>query len=168
MCRRMKTATEPVVGSSVPPKLNSVRAARYPEVACLSAVQLLDLYGQRKLSPVEVVAEIHRHIEAHNPALNAFVVYDFEQALRSARESEKRWQAREPAGKLDGIPVSLKDLLLVSGWPTLKGSLTTSIDGPWNEDSPVARQLRNERAIILGKTTTSEFGWAPFSESLQS
>lgn len=145
-----------------------VRTADFPDLARLSASQLLEGFRSKRLSPVDVVEQIHDHLESHNPTLNAFVVYDFEQALQSARQSEKRWAAGQPQGVLDGILVSLKDLLLVSGWPTLKGSLTTDVDRLWDEDCPAATQLKRQGAIILGKTTTSEFGWAPFGESPQS
>ena len=62
-------------------------------------------------------------------------------------------------GQLDGVPVSIKDLLLTRGWPTLRGSRTVDPKGPWNDDAPVVARLREHGAVLLGKTTTPEFGW---------
>ena len=77
----------------------------------------------------------------------------------TARASEQRWRKGEPKGLLDGVPVSIKDLLLTKGWPTLRGSKTVGPKGPWNDDAPVVARLREADAVLLGKTTTPEFGW---------
>jgi len=60
---------------------------------------------------------------------------------------------------LDGVPVSIKDLLLTKGWPTLRGSRTVDPRGPWNDDAPAVARLREAGAVLIGKTTTPEFGW---------
>ena len=62
-------------------------------------------------------------IEKVNPAINAFCLVDADAALASARESEARWQRGEPIGPLDGVPTSIKDLILTRGWPTLPRQL---------------------------------------------
>ncbi|MGZ4708027.1 MAG: amidase family protein, partial [Acidimicrobiales bacterium] len=72
---------------------------------------------------------------------------------------EARWMRGEPKGLLDGVPVSIKDLLLTKGWPTLRGSKTVDAKGPWNDDAPAAARLREHGAVLLGKTTTPEFGF---------
>ncbi len=66
---------------------------------------------------------------------------------------------RAPEGMLDGVPVSIKDLLLTSGWPTLRGSLTVDANQRWDQDAPAVARLREHNAIMLGKTATPEFGW---------
>jgi aspartyl-tRNA(Asn)/glutamyl-tRNA(Gln) amidotransferase subunit A len=124
----------------------------------LTATDLLSQYRRRKLSPVEVTRAVLDQIGRRNPELNAFVVLDAESALRDARASEARWQASKPAGLLDGVPVSIKDLLPARGWPTRFGSLTSSARGPWEDDAPAVARLREHGAVLLGKTTTSEFG----------
>ena len=65
---------------------------------------------------------------------------------------------REPVGPLDGVPVSIKDLILTRGWPTLRGSRTVDPSQPWDVDAPVTARLREAGAVIVGKTTTPEFG----------
>ena len=62
-------------------------------------------------------------IARFEPAVNAFCLVDREQALPAARASEARWQRGEPAACVDGVPATIKDLILTKGWPTLRGSL---------------------------------------------
>ncbi len=98
-------------------------------------------------------------IDALNPRLNAYCLVDAAGALRAAQESEARWMGGAPKGLLDGVPVSIKDLILTSGWPTLRGSRTVDANQPWDQDAPATARLREHGAVILGKTTTPEFGW---------
>lgn len=126
--------------------------------ADIGAADLRDLYQAGTLSPVEVLEAVMARIDTLEPLLNTYVVTDFDAAREAARASEARWQAGQPAGLLDGVPVSVKDLALTKGLPTGRGSLTLPPD-PGHEDSPVARNLRDSGAVIIGKTTTSEFGW---------
>src|SRR5205814_315456 len=66
---------------------------------------------------------------------------------------------------LDGVPVSIKDLILTKGWPTVRGSKTVDPKGPWNDDAPATARLREHGAVLLGKTTTPEFGWKGVTDS---
>lgn len=131
----------------------------------LSATELLDLYRRRELSPVEVVRTVLARIERLEPQLNAFAWLDAKATLGAARESEARWQRGEPLGLLDGVPLSVKDLLLTRGWPTRRGSRTTGPEGPWEHDAPAVARAREQGAVLLGKTTTTEFGLKGFSDS---
>lgn len=129
------------------------------ELADFTATELLAAYRNASVSPVEATAAALGRIEQHNAAVNAFCLVDEEAALGSARDSEARWHAGTPTGILDGIPVSIKDLLLTKGWPTLRGSKLSSTDQDWSEDAPCVARLRDAGAILVGKTTTPEFGW---------
>ena len=82
----------------------------------LTATELTFAYRRLELSPLDVVHAVLEHIERRNPELNAFALLDADAALTSARASEARWLARKPNGLLDGVPVSVKDLLLARGW----------------------------------------------------
>jgi aspartyl-tRNA(Asn)/glutamyl-tRNA(Gln) amidotransferase subunit A len=119
---------------------------------------LLELYRQGEVSPVEVTTEVLDRIERLNPLLNCFALVAGDEALEVARASEARLQAGEPVGPLDGVPVSIKDLILTRGWPTLRGSRTVDPDQPWDVDAPVTARLREAGAVLVGKTTTPEFG----------
>ncbi|MSP96114.1 MAG: amidase [Betaproteobacteria bacterium] len=129
------------------------------DLCSLSATNLIRFYARKQLSPVEVTRAVLERIEKLNPLLNAFCLVDQKQAIEKARQSEKRWAKGSSQGLLDGVPVSIKDLLLTRGWPTLRGSKTVGPKGPWNDDAPVVARLREHGAVLLGKTTTPEFGW---------
>lgn len=133
-------------------------AALPSDLADCSASQLLDLYRGGQASPVQATEAVLARIARHNPALRAFCVVDHEAALASARASEARWQQGAPCGPLDGVPTSIKDLILTKGWPTLRGSRTVNPDQPWDVDAPATARLREAGAVLLGKTTTPEFG----------
>ena len=77
--------------------------------------QLLHAYRTRALSPVEATRAALSRIEKLNEALNAYCRVDAEGAMEAARASEARWARGEPRGLLDGVPVSIKDLLLTRG-----------------------------------------------------
>jgi aspartyl-tRNA(Asn)/glutamyl-tRNA(Gln) amidotransferase subunit A len=135
------------------------------DITRLSATELLGLYRRRELSPVEATQAALDQIDARDAAVNAFCLLRGEEALAAARESERRWHAGEPDGLLDGVPTSIKDLLLTTGWPTRRGSRTIDAAGPWPEDAPAVARLREHHAVLLGKTTTPEFGWKGVTDS---
>src|ERR1700733_8444327 len=135
------------------------------DITRLSATELLGLYRRRELSPVEATQAALDQIDARDAAVNAFCLVRGEEALAAARESERRWHAGEPDGLLAGVPTSVKDLLLTTGWPTRRGSRTIDAAGPWPEDAPAVARLREHHAVLMGKTTTPEFGWKGVTDS---
>ncbi len=126
------------------------------------AHELIALYRSGQASPVEVTQAVLSRIERLNPQLNAFCLVDVDAALSAARTSESRWQAHRssgtPVGELEGVPTSIKDLILTRGWPTLRGSRTIDPNQAWDVDAPATARLREAGAVLLGKTTTPEFG----------
>ncbi|MER6137200.1 amidase [Streptomyces sp. NPDC001815] len=135
------------------------------ELTELTAVRLVEGYRKGEFSPVDAVRAALRRAEEIQPAVNAFVRLDEEAALAQARDSAERWRRGEPAGLVDGVPVSVKDILLMRGGPTLKGSRTISPQGRWDEDAPSVARLREHGAVFLGRTTTPEFGWKGVTDS---
>ncbi|ESR24872.1 Amidase [Lutibaculum baratangense AMV1] len=99
-----------------------------------------------------------------NPVYNAYVHLDETAALRLADESHARFAQGEPLGSLDGIPFGVKDLIDVAGMPTRRGSLATDA-APATRDAPAVARLREQGAIPIGKTATSEFGWQCVTDS---
>ena len=134
------------------------------EVLSRSAADIVALYRSREISPVEVLAATLDRIDRLDRIHNAFVIIDREGALNDARASEERWQRGEPNGLIDGLPVTVKDLIVVKGMPTRRGSHTTN-PVPSEEDGPPVARLRRQGAVFLGKTTTSEFGWKAVTDS---
>src|SRR6185295_8785190 len=146
--RRARTSTAP--GPSGGPRHSSATKSGTDHVSpmdlcALSATALLEGYRRRTLSPVEVTEAVLGRIAALNPKLNAFNLVS-EQAIEEARASEARWSSGQPKGLLDGVPVSIKDLILTKDWPTLRGSKTIDPKGPWNDDAPVTARLREHGA----------------------
>jgi aspartyl-tRNA(Asn)/glutamyl-tRNA(Gln) amidotransferase subunit A len=132
----------------------------------LSVNELVAAYRAGTLSPLDAVRAAHDRIERIEPKINAFcVVAEREATLALARQSEMRWREGRPQGELDGIPITVKDAILAKGWPTLKGSRSIDPAQPWNEDAPAVARLREHGAIVLGKTTTPEFGWKGVTDS---
>ncbi len=128
------------------------------DLAECTAHELLAMYRRGQASPVEATTAVLARIDRLNPQLRAFCHVAHEEALASARASEARWQRGEPCGDLDGVPASVKDLILARGWPTLRGSRTVNPDQSWDVDAPATSRLREAGAVLLGKTTTPEFG----------
>ncbi|MEU3848815.1 amidase [Streptomyces sp. NPDC029554] len=135
------------------------------ELTELTAVRLLDGYREGEFSPVEATRAALRRAEEIQPEVNAFVRLTAEDALERARESEERWRRGEPRGLLDGVPVTVKDILLLRGAPTLRGSKAVDPVGRWDEDAPSVARLREHGAVFLGKTTTPEYGWKGVTDS---
>ncbi len=137
-------------------------------LAFLTATELLTRYRARTLSPVEVVDALLDRIAQWQPLINAYTLVDAERAREQAQESEARWAAGEPQGRLDGVPVSVKDLVLTEGWPTLRGSRTVDPSQEWSEDAPAVARLREHGAVLLGKTATPEYGHKGVTDSILS
>jgi aspartyl-tRNA(Asn)/glutamyl-tRNA(Gln) amidotransferase subunit A len=131
----------------------------------LTATELLAAYRTGEVSPVEACDAVLARIADADPVLNAFRVVDEQQARKLAGESADRWLRGEPHGLLDGVPVSIKDVLFTEGWSTLRGSRAIDPDQPWQEDSPAVARLREHGAVPVGKTTTPELAWKAVTDS---
>ena len=135
------------------------------DLALMPAVDLLAQYRAKKISPVEATKAALARITRLNPKFNAFCLVNEAAALESARASEARWMKGQPIGLVDGVPATVKDLLVTKGWPTLRGSKAVDPKQAWEEDAPCVARLREEGAVLLGKTTTPEFGWKGVTDS---
>src|SRR3954464_7218906 len=126
-------------------------------ITYLSATELIDLYRQRQLSPVEVARSTLDRINRVNPTINAFTTITDELALNQAAEAERAY-ANGTAAPLAGVPMSIKDLTPTRGIRTARGSL---VDPNWipETDAPVVERLYAAGAVMLGKTNTPELGW---------
>jgi aspartyl-tRNA(Asn)/glutamyl-tRNA(Gln) amidotransferase subunit A len=135
------------------------------DILSLTAVELTDHYRSKKLSPVEVTRAALDRIARLDPIYNAFVLVDEARAIKDAQVSEARWQRGQPAGVVDGVPATVKDLIVTEGWPTLRGSRTIDPNQPWTEDGPPVARMKEQGAVFLGKTCTPEFGWKGVTDS---
>ena len=135
------------------------------DFAWMTAGSLIELYRGKSASPVEVTRVLLDRLDRLQPKINAFCIVDRDGALEAAARSERRWLRGDPTGLLDGVPVTIKDLMLMRGFPTLRGSHFVDRDQEWSEDAPATARLREAGAVILGKTTTPEFGWKALGDS---
>ena len=128
------------------------------------ATELAPLIRSKALSPVELINAVLARIEACEPRINAFATLAAERARDAAHRAEDALMKGEAAGALFGLPVTIKDLTETAGIPTERGSNALKGHVP-AVDAPVIPRLEEAGAIVLGKTTTSEFGWSGVSRS---
>lgn len=134
------------------------------DLGYMPATQAAELIRTKKLSPVEYMQAILGRIEALEPRINAFVHLAADQALAQAKAAEAKLMSGGPIGRLHGVPATIKDLAITKDMPTQMGSPIHKGNQP-AEDAPMVTRLKEAGAIILGKTTTSEFGWTGVSRS---
>ena len=135
------------------------------EINRLSATEIASRIAGRSLSAVEVTEAALTRLNETEPALNAFAAVDRDGARRAAREADAAVKRGDLLGPLHGVPASVKDLIDVAGLPAEYGSLTLR-GNVASADAPSVQRLRRAGAIILGKTTTSEFGYRGYTKSL--
>ena len=123
----------------------------------LNTLDILALYREKKLSPSEYWQAVEARIEAFEPVVNALYAYDPEDARKQAEASTKRWLKGETLGPLDGLPVSLKELIATKGQPVPLGTKAVELV-PAIEDAPVAARCREDGAILYAKTTCPDYG----------
>ena len=129
-----------------------------------SAAELARLIASRALSPVELVDGVLARIERAQPTLNPFVTVTAEAARAAARVAEATVMRGDSLGPLFGVPFSVKDLVNTAGVRTTFGSVALADNVP-SADSVAVARLKGAGAILIGKTTTPEFGHKPFTEA---
>jgi aspartyl-tRNA(Asn)/glutamyl-tRNA(Gln) amidotransferase subunit A len=122
----------------------------------LSAIELAAVYRAGRITPEAVLTATLARIEEVNPRVNAIVTLDAAGARAAARASTGRWRAGKALGPLDGVPLTIKDNILVRGVRSTWGSRLYADFVPDVDETPVAR-LRGAGAVILGKTNVPEF-----------
>ncbi len=123
----------------------------------LTASELLRRFRDRSLSPLDYWQAVEQRIEAFEPDVAALWAYDPDTAREEARASTERWARGAPAGPLDGIPVSVKELIATRGLGVPLGTAATVLE-PAEVDAPAAARLREDGAIIFAKTTCPDYG----------
>ena len=130
----------------------------------LTAAELSKLYRKGKASPVETMKAVLARTGRINSEINALCHVDIEPALKAARDSERRWKKGKPLSPIDGVPVSIKELVRVKGWPASMGSKLTD-KTPADADAPAVARLREAGAIVFAQSTSSEYGHKGVTDS---
>jgi aspartyl-tRNA(Asn)/glutamyl-tRNA(Gln) amidotransferase subunit A len=129
-----------------------------------SAARLGSLYRKGKASPVETMKAVLLRADGLATTINALCHVDAKAALSAARASEKRWKKGEPLSPLDGVPVSIKELVRVRSWPASMGSKLTD-KAPADADAPAVARLREAGALVFAQSTSSEYGHKGVTDS---
>jgi aspartyl-tRNA(Asn)/glutamyl-tRNA(Gln) amidotransferase subunit A len=127
------------------------------DLASLSAVELTALFRKKALSPVEYFDWLETHIAAWEPSLQALYLYRPEIGRAEALASAARWSKGAPKGPLDGVPVTIKEIIATRGDPIPLGSAATKLV-PATDDAPSVARLREDGAVIFAKTTCPDYG----------
>lgn len=130
---------------------------KHDDLTQRTALELVHLIRTKQVSPVEVTEAVLARVERVNPRLNAFCLVADDLARRDASEAEIAVVKGEPLGALQGVPVSVKDVIFTRGLTTTAGSRLFADFVP-EHDAIVVERLRAAGAVVLGKTNTSEFG----------
>src|SRR5438067_5343413 len=134
------------------------------DLAYTSAAELARLIAARKMSPVEAMDAVLERVERAQPALNAFITVCDEAARAAAKAAEAAVMRGDALGPLHGVPFAVKDLVNTVGVRTTFGSVALAFNVP-AADSPAVARLKAAGAILVGKTTTPEFGHKCFTEA---
>lgn len=123
----------------------------------LTIRELQGLYAASKLSPSEYWQAVEDRIAAFEPHVQALYLYDPDSARGRAAASTERWMKGEILGPLDGVPVTLKELIATKGQPVPLGTAAVELV-PAAEDAPIAARCREDGAVIFAKTTCPDYG----------
>ena len=138
---------------------------RYNNDLCkLNASEAVNAFKAGEISPVDITQAALERAETINGTLNAFVMLDHDNALKAAKASEDRWRSGQPLSPIDGLPTTIKDIVRCKGWNVRYGSKVTP-DVSMLPDSPTVERLRAAGAILMGLTTTPEFGWKAVTDN---
>lgn len=129
----------------------------FTDPSTLPALEIARKVRARELSPVEVVDAFVERIDRLNPSINAFVTLRVDEARAEALELEATLDNANEIGPLAGLPIGIKDLTDTEGLRTTYGSRLYADHVP-TRDAAVVSRLKNQGAIIIGKTTTPEYG----------
>ncbi|MEZ5651631.1 MAG: amidase [Burkholderiaceae bacterium] len=129
-----------------------------------SATLIADAVAHRRVSARDMIEATLARIAATEPEVNAFIHVDADGARVAADRIDAALANGELVGPLAGVPVSVKDLVHVAGMPTSAGSVVSAGTMAPGDAAPIAR-LRAAGAVMVGKTTTPEYGHKPLTES---
>jgi len=139
-------------------------APKSHEFDYMSASELRLRIGRKDISPVELTRRSLERAEAVQADLNPFFVLFHDDAVAAAKAAEDAVMSGAALGALHGLPMSVKDLIAVGDAPFAFGSKVMA-ENIADADAPAVERARAAGAIVIGKTTTSEFGCKPVGDS---
>ena len=127
-----------------------------PQPHEMTVSQAAEAIAQRSLSPVELMQSLLERSSAQDPVLRVWETLDEDAAMEAARRSEQALSKNETVGRLQGVPIGVKDIFNTQGMRTSSGSPIYADFVPDHDSTAVAR-LKSDGAIVMGKTVTTEF-----------
>ena len=125
-----------------------------------SATTLARRIRRKEVSPVEVVDAAIARIEAHNPKINALVIFDYDGARRQAKAAENAIMRGDAIGQLHGVPIAMKDCFdYKPGWVTTFGGIRALKDYVVDTYCMFVERMEAAGAIVVGKTNSPVFGF---------
>ena len=130
----------------------------------LTAGQMKDLLDKKEVTAVEITKSVIENIERTDKEIQAYITYNFDQALQQAEAADAKRANGEKLGELAGIPVALKDNMCTKNLRTTAGSkILGNFVPPYN--ATVVEKLLADGAVIIGKTTMDEFAMGSSGEN---
>ncbi len=130
-----------------------------------SGTALAGAVKARKVSATEIVEAHIARIEALDPLLNCFTDRSFVRARDEAACVDRRIARNEDPGPLAGVPIAVKNLVDIKGWPTRAGSKIRRNAAPALADAPVLARLVAAGAVLLGALNMDEFAYGFVTEN---
>ena len=144
--------------------MNTRLLADANELCRLGVGELTAGFSSGRFTPLEVAQATLARAEQVQERFNAFSLIDVDTALAMAKELAARWRSGAPVSVIDGVPTTVKDIVWVKDRVVRYGSRTTSTI-PCAQDAPSVKRLRAAGAVLIGLTTTPEFGWKAITDS---
>lgn len=129
------------------------------KICYLSAIEAIERFKSRQLSPVELLKTLIDRAEKIEPQVNAFTYEYYDEAMDAARKAEQRYADGNPR-PLEGVPLAVKDEFMIEGKITSNGSLFMQ-DYVAETTSPIIQRLMDAGAIVHARTATPEFSISP-------
>ncbi len=135
------------------------------EICFLPAFKIRDMIKNGEFTSVEITELFIQRIEKINPLINAYCTTTFELARKMASDADNAIKSGKKIGLLNGIPISIKDLMLTKGIRTTFGCKIYENYIP-DVDEIVVKRLKEAGAVLLGKTNTPAFGYWTLTDNL--
>ncbi len=135
------------------------------EMRTFSLRQIAEALRSGRMTAVSIVMEAIERRQQVSSKVDAYAHWAPDTARTMAHQADDAFSRGQDCGRLQGIPVSIKDLFSASGMPTHAGSphlVPPRLDG----EGPIVSRLRNQRSVFMGKTHTSEVGFGVCGENV--
>ena len=134
------------------------------DISHLTIKKFHDGLLEKKFTALEMVQEFYRYIDEKDPEVGAFLSLGKDEAAKQAEQADLAVAKGENIGLLAGVPMAIKDNMLIEDWPTTAGSkILENYKAVY--DATVVKKLKKAGAVLLGKTNMDEFAMGSSTEN---